>query len=97
MPIDMKIENWVSTIDGAAVHVSCADREALLKWQQQRRAAIAHLILIGIVALGLSARGNTFGWLPWLILAWLTLHSIIHQRWWYYLGRELNRWARRYE
>jgi hypothetical protein len=40
--IDVKVEDSVPTLDGAWVHVMCADNEASLAWAQRRRRVLLH-------------------------------------------------------
>lgn len=84
----------VATPGGQHVHLACAEREAAIAWRRRSLAALAHGLMLVVVVAGL-ALGGAAGWpLLALSLAWLTLHARLHQRFWHYVLRDVQRWLR---
>lgn len=95
--IERDADRWVRTMDGAAVHLMCSERESQQMWRQRQYWAIGHLLAIEIVSLVLLLHDGVLNWPAWLILAWLALHRLLHRRWWHYRERDLRNWWRRHK
>jgi len=89
--IDPHSERYVSTTSGETVHLTCAERDAQAGWRWRHCWALLHAF---------SASGITIAvWLSnvpaWIVLALaliLASSMLVHQRWLYFLKKDLRRW-----
>jgi hypothetical protein len=74
--------DWVSTHDGFAVHIGCADQEARIAWMRRLHKALLHAaVLIGLLF------GVSFFFGSAMVL-WsagvfgCAVHVALHRHWW---------------
>jgi hypothetical protein len=80
--IDIHREGFVATTDDKNVHVTCADREAIVAWARCQRCVLLNAALLTCIALALlPVLGVTFLILI-VIPAGIVTHVLIHRHWW---------------
>jgi hypothetical protein len=89
--IDRHSEGYVPTRSGELVHLTCAEREAQAAWSRRRCWAVIHAFSGTGITIAVALSHVQVSWLIALTMA--TSHMLIHRRWWYYVTKDLCRWA----
>jgi hypothetical protein len=83
--LDVLHDSTLPAMDGAQVHLSCAEREAHVASRKRTiHAIISGMLVAGALALALVMGIGLRQWLG-LVALFLILHILINRRWWHYM------------